>query len=474
MKNSDFRAMLQAAQQRAPVTVAESPAPGSEEKPKAKKERKFYKPKAEKAEKAAPAYRDRAAERREAKDEEVKEFATVPVTATKFLGGDEQHTHLVKGLDVALLEKVRAEQAAAANKKLLLEEFGSDSESGEVVDKEVETLGTRLLALLEEKPASAASRTALALFAPGRMAYLFDLEQPQDVPTMELRALGASTKAASKRSMAAVPQPLIEEVANILAYGAAGKGRTRAKPVADVGATSPVAVAGATQVTLLASKKRPIVDEEKIFSESSDEEGEALKKQKTSELEEAPVVAKGSYFGETKAEQKTADPLAAVLGISVSKVEAAARALEKQKKAEKRREEKQLEMTRAAAERASAAGGAYGSYLQRTVAAGVVVAGKQGDPDEEEEGKKSRFIVEEDDEVDDEAILRRYRETLEGVGEEEEGKNKGKGRKKGRGKKGGAEDAEADKKKHKKNHDKMKTNQELEKIERLMKDKKKE
>ncbi len=65
------------------------------------------------AEKRSHAYRDRALERRKGlhKDysEEVAALATVELDAeqSKFLGGDVEHTHLVKGLDYALLQKVR-------------------------------------------------------------------------------------------------------------------------------------------------------------------------------------------------------------------------------------------------------------------------------------------------------------------------------------------------------------------------------
>ena len=38
----------------------------------------------------------------------------IDVEHSKFLGGDEEHTHLVKGLDLALLRKVRADASAAA------------------------------------------------------------------------------------------------------------------------------------------------------------------------------------------------------------------------------------------------------------------------------------------------------------------------------------------------------------------------
>jgi hypothetical protein len=57
-------------------------------------------------------YRDRAQERREGKVDE-REFATTDFQGSaemsKYLGGDERHTHLVKGLDVTLAQKVKRE-----------------------------------------------------------------------------------------------------------------------------------------------------------------------------------------------------------------------------------------------------------------------------------------------------------------------------------------------------------------------------
>lgn len=55
-------------------------------------------------------YRDRAKERRERKGEDGIAFlANVSAEHSKFLGGDMEHTHLVKGLDLQLLRKVQAQ-----------------------------------------------------------------------------------------------------------------------------------------------------------------------------------------------------------------------------------------------------------------------------------------------------------------------------------------------------------------------------
>lgn len=69
-------------------------------------------------------YRDRAEERRKGLNPDYERTAmsglptdealnpTMSVEETKYLGGDLEHTHLVKGLDYALLQKASKELAA--------------------------------------------------------------------------------------------------------------------------------------------------------------------------------------------------------------------------------------------------------------------------------------------------------------------------------------------------------------------------
>lgn len=63
----------------------------------------------------APAVIDRAAERRQREKElgtdDVGAYAHLNADQTKFLGGDLEHTHLVKGLDFALLAQLKRERA---------------------------------------------------------------------------------------------------------------------------------------------------------------------------------------------------------------------------------------------------------------------------------------------------------------------------------------------------------------------------
>ena len=53
-------------------------------------------------------YRDRAKERRLDTNEDLtNQYAHLDAEQSKFLGGDIEHTHLVRGLDFALLQKTK-------------------------------------------------------------------------------------------------------------------------------------------------------------------------------------------------------------------------------------------------------------------------------------------------------------------------------------------------------------------------------
>lgn len=68
-------------------------------------------------------YRDRAKERREGKIEDESQLdlmttaTTLDAEMTKFLGGDEAHTHLVRGLDVTLARKIKREMKEQEKKR---------------------------------------------------------------------------------------------------------------------------------------------------------------------------------------------------------------------------------------------------------------------------------------------------------------------------------------------------------------------
>jgi hypothetical protein len=112
MNQNDFRALLAQPSKRA----TDAPTNGATSEGAAKAKHKF-KPRSQRKEKkeeddaAAVVYRDRAAERRKAVTDDTEEqmLKAIDFERSKFLGGDLAHTHLVKGLDFALLSKIRAD-----------------------------------------------------------------------------------------------------------------------------------------------------------------------------------------------------------------------------------------------------------------------------------------------------------------------------------------------------------------------------
>ena len=442
LTNDDFRKLLSTPallSRNATPKVADSP---GDEGEREKKKKKFYKPRPNKKETAASAYRDRAAERREGKEEEVEEAAeavrSMTAEESKFLGGDAEHTHLVRGLDEVLAEKRRAELREKERRREAVDRLGDSSEEKDEKKNEEEEeeeeerrgLGAELaarvavLALGEKRGPSAA---AAALFAPGKTAFVFDLDAERTVPATVMR----SGVGGARKSAAGVPAALAEEISNILAYGAGGKSKR-------VVAASPAVESTPSTITMAAATKKR--DVEKIFS-SDEEEDEGEKRQKTS------ARPSGGYFGTAGDAKKEADPLASVLGVSAVKVEEAARAMAKKKQAEKARRDKEKEE---AEKRVVSAPGAFGAYL----GAAPLFAKKSGlaeeDAEAAEELREAARYVDDEEEEDDAEALKRFRARAE-LGEERIVKKKGK-----------------------KKSAKMKMNQDMQKIEQIMAKKKDE
>lgn len=119
---------------------------------------------------------------------------------SKFLGGDIAHTHLVKGLDYALLNQERqklkaggagggsdtggSNAAAAAAAAAVAEATAAAAEQKQPV-KFVTPLGRALYASVFRPPAAAASRNLVReMFQPRRTAFVFEFEEgSSDVPT---------------------------------------------------------------------------------------------------------------------------------------------------------------------------------------------------------------------------------------------------------------------------------------------------
>lgn len=228
LTNDDFRKLLMTPR----ATPASAPAAGSireamanattsmappkEDPNEARRKKKSYYAKLKKQEdnklaELAEKYRDRASERRNGVNPDYQNVdpinaaqayrAVAPdlksgfdaaerrkqmIQESKYLGGDMEHTHLVKGLDYALLQKVRAEiQQKDAEQEAELERLAT--KSLEEVEKKDETTNKKDEEEMQFKTKIGRSihRTICTLksrhiernelFAHGRMAYIIDL-----------------------------------------------------------------------------------------------------------------------------------------------------------------------------------------------------------------------------------------------------------------------------------------------------------
>jgi len=181
----------------------------------------------EKEAELASKYRDRARERRDHQEKDDENAAAVAaaekatqnyhavnpnakegesdqrrnqiIQESKFLGGDMEHTHLVKGLDYALLQKVKAEihhketEINEDEKLDLLVNKAKDAARKE--SREESSCGVEVKSVMAKNIHRLLFCTELPeknqLFAPGRMAYVVELEDEfveSDVPTTVVRS----------------------------------------------------------------------------------------------------------------------------------------------------------------------------------------------------------------------------------------------------------------------------------------------
>ncbi|KTF89928.1 hypothetical protein cypCar_00026387 [Cyprinus carpio] len=164
----------------------------------------------------AEKYRDRARERRDGVNKDYEETELISTTAnyravgptaeadksaaekrrqliqeSKFLGGDMEHTHLVKGLDFALLQKVRAEITNKEREEEdMIEKVQKEVKKDEDPEQKIEfktRLGRNIYRILFKGRQMERNE----LFLPGRMAYVVDLEDEYadtDIPTTLIRS----------------------------------------------------------------------------------------------------------------------------------------------------------------------------------------------------------------------------------------------------------------------------------------------
>ncbi|KAG9452164.1 hypothetical protein H6P81_005068 [Aristolochia fimbriata] len=217
---------------------------------------KFLRRKEEKKEEPeVPKYRDRAKERREDQnpDYEPTELGSfhavappgtvdlrtadaqkISIENSKYLGGDVEHTHLVKGLDYALLHKVRSE----IDKKPEVEQQ-ADGNSAASTDDQPLTFRTATAKSVYQwivKPQTIIK--ANEMFLPGRMAFIFNMEEgfSHDIPTT-LHRSRADCPVPEEMVTVSVDGSVLDRIAKIMSYlrlGSSGKVLKKKKKERDV------------------------------------------------------------------------------------------------------------------------------------------------------------------------------------------------------------------------------------------------
>lgn len=234
LTNDDFRKLLMTPRASVPASApAVPPTPGihdtlktnTEEDDRAERRRKkksFYaklkKQEEDKMAELAEKYRDRARERREGANPDYQAEdplatasgyrAVAPdlksgldaaerrrqmIQESKFLGGDMEHTHLVKGLDYALLQKVRSEiQVKEQEQEEEMEKLVSKPKKEKKnKDEEEMQFKTRLGRNVYRVALASTEIERNPMFAAGRMAYVVDLAEEipdSDIPTTLIRS----------------------------------------------------------------------------------------------------------------------------------------------------------------------------------------------------------------------------------------------------------------------------------------------
>lgn len=265
--------------------------PPSERNEARRKKKNFYaqlkKQEDTKLQELAEKYRDRARERRDGSNQDYQPTdvagsannayrAVAPdvkscmdaaerrrqmIQESKFLGGDMEHTHLVKGLDYALLQKVRSEiivkeqeqeiemeklaEEAAEEKEKEQQQGDEEQQKPRADEPEYRTMmGRNIHNTIQFYRSRHIERNEL--FMPGRMAYVIELDDEiaeSDIPTTLIRSKADVPVIEGEIQTLTTNDIVINKLAQILSYlrqgvrGKKNKRRDKDKPLLkDVGA----------------------------------------------------------------------------------------------------------------------------------------------------------------------------------------------------------------------------------------------
>jgi len=219
-------------------------------------------------------YRDRAKERRQGSNADYDETADqtseqLSEEQTKYLGGDIEHTHLVKGLDFSLLQKARSQmqqqdeskyeneleqklEQATANTSNNTKESNSSIMANATAeysklekDHKIRTAVAKgIYKALFEKNSERISNSQFlgessgmgfgggvaSLFQSGRTSYVFTLEEnsKQDIPTTYSRSK-ADCPVVEEKIIYKIHDSILQKVVKIMTYVKQGSGKKKLK-----------------------------------------------------------------------------------------------------------------------------------------------------------------------------------------------------------------------------------------------------
>eukprot|EP01138_Halocafeteria_seosinensis_P009482 gb/GECG01009690.1/.p1 GENE.gb/GECG01009690.1/~~gb/GECG01009690.1/.p1 ORF type:complete len:519 (+),score=131.05 gb/GECG01009690.1/:1-1557(+) len=278
-------------------------------------------------------YRDRAKERREQKtggEEDSKgepeiteeQMAHIDYEKSKYLGGDAEHTHLVKGLDFKLAEKIRREQLEQQQQRHQQQHAAGSHASRQRINKGMQEamgvsrvnrpvqfnthLGSTIYRLVNETLSDNSKSSGLGVtrsgrhedrFLPGRTAFEFDLgDDPDDLesvcrlPTLITRPKEDIAEADDGMCVQC-PRDIVDRLSEIMS-GLPSNRRSRTKLVntgeLPEGTPKWKTDTKAHQSPQTATSQKPVIDEDDdIFEDAGDYFGRSfVKKAQEDEDEE--------------------------------------------------------------------------------------------------------------------------------------------------------------------------------------------
>jgi RED-like protein N-terminal region len=325
-----------------------------------------------------PSYRDRAAERRKGLGTEHNDdidaagflgstFASAAAAPdlshlsyeeTKYLGGDLSHTHLVKGLDFALLSKIRSEQTQQEHQQGGLGDEGAAQQQQPVSFSG--PMGRAVYNILFRSQQNQAVQEDVAeRFLPRRTAFVFNVNDQGirdifEVPTTLLRAK-EDCPAPPKVLEASSDAVVLERLGKIMAYMAMGSGGSKNKLkkerkqelLVEAGFIQPILpkknsdlVKEEEDAEVKGKITKPLDEEEDIFADAgTDYVAERRTKKDDEEIEEgaATKAKRVKYFGsdaptalESGDMPPIAQPKSTTTGVVIDQAEERRKAKEKE------------------------------------------------------------------------------------------------------------------------------------------------